>query len=157
MRIISQTPQQFAECVAGFRREYGLDYRRALTEMMWQDVVVLIDALDKWTMTDENIARLVDRDDYYLNAKYGQWTTDPDDPEVKAEQAKQKLNKQKPPPNPILTPVAMRPTEITNQIIETNIKIAEKYFPKKDTAEEKPAPGSNRKVSIKEFLSLRGK
>lgn len=52
---------------------------------------------------------LVDRDDYWLNAEYRQWVTDPDDPEVKRAREERKRRKVKPPPSPILPPVALRP------------------------------------------------
>ena len=53
--------------------------------MWWVDLAILADGLDEWTPTDENIARLVDREDYWLNSEYKSWITDPDDPEAQAE------------------------------------------------------------------------
>ncbi|MHC9669615.1 hypothetical protein ACQX2Y_09415 [Corynebacterium diphtheriae] len=47
--------------------------------------MVLVLKLDdyEWGYTDENIASLIDREDYWLNAEYQSWTTDPEDPEIK--------------------------------------------------------------------------
>lgn len=56
----------------------------------------------------ENLAMLVDRDDYWLNSEYASWTSDPDDPEAKAERERRKRAGIKPPPLPILPPIACR-------------------------------------------------
>ncbi|RVW03008.1 hypothetical protein [Rhodococcus xishaensis] len=69
----------------------------------------------------ENLAMLVDRDDYWLGSEYRQWTTDPDDPEVKAARARWKASGRKPPPHPLLAPVALRPPQ-------THAKLVEKYL-----------------------------
>lgn len=66
---------------------------------------------DGWSYTDENLAMLIDRLDYWLGSEYAQWTTDPDDQEVKRARAERKRSGKKPPPVPILTPVAKRPPE----------------------------------------------
>lgn len=56
---------------------------------------------------------LVDRDDYWLNSEYASWTSDPDDVEAKAERDRRKKAGIKPPPLPVLPPVACRgPVEL---------------------------------------------
>lgn len=56
----------------------------------------------------ENLAMLVDRDDYYLNSEYANWTADPDDKQAERERERRKREGIKPPPIPILPPVAKR-------------------------------------------------
>lgn len=84
--------------------------------MPWRDVDVLLarsTELDAQEARDsENLAMLLDRDDYWLNSEYSQWITDPDDPEVKAAREERKRSGTKPPPLPILAPVALRPKGI---------------------------------------------
>jgi len=55
---------------------------------------------------------LLDRDDYWLNSEYAQWTTDPDDPEVKRAREERKRSGVKPPPTPVIAPVALRPKDM---------------------------------------------
>lgn len=66
-------------------------------------------APQEWTYTDENLALLVDRLDYWLGSEYAGWVTDPDDPEVKKARAERKKSGVKPPPVPLIIPVAKRP------------------------------------------------
>ena len=66
--------------MVGFQSKYHLSYRQCLAEMWWVDLAILADGLDEWTPTDENLARLVDREDYWLNSEYRSWITDPDVP-----------------------------------------------------------------------------
>lgn len=56
----------------------------------------------------ENLAMLVDRDDYWLNSEYAQWTADPDDKEAEKERERRKREGIKPPPVPVLPPVGKR-------------------------------------------------
>ncbi|MCK8671008.1 hypothetical protein M1M07_07735 [Rhodococcus sp. HM1] len=60
----------------------------------------------------ENLAMLVDRENYWLNSEYSSWVTDPDDPAVKAERARRKKQGIRPAPVPILPPVALRPPDL---------------------------------------------
>ncbi|EOM78096.1 hypothetical protein DW322_11300 [Rhodococcus rhodnii] len=80
--------------------------------MPWRDVAHLLEQAAEWRAQEirdsENVAMLVDRDDFYLNSEYSSWITDPDDPDVKAAQARRKKSKVKPPPAPLLRPVAQR-------------------------------------------------
>lgn len=74
-------------------------------------VEAALEAQPEWTYTDENLALLVDRLDYWLTSEYGSWVTDPNDPEVKRKRQERKQAGVKPPPIPIITPVAKRPPE----------------------------------------------
>lgn len=98
--------------------------------------MVLILKLDdyEWGYTDENIASLIDREDYWLNAEYQSWTTDPEDPEVKKAHEQRKRSGAKPPPKPIIYPIAQRPQhaaarrakELLAQVAEVEKKPAKK-------------------------------
>lgn len=98
---------------------------------------------DTWTRTDENIARLVDRDDYYLRSMYQQWIADPDDPEAQRERARRKRLGIKPPPHPLIAPVAMRPDELSAHLWETYTDDARKHAGPQETEDGRT------KVSIK--------
>lgn len=75
----------------------------------------VFDAPQIWSYTDENLALLVDRLDYWLGTEYAGWVTDPNDPEVKRERAERKRSGVKPSPIPIIPPVAKRPPEQDKQ------------------------------------------
>ncbi|WP_052056365.1 hypothetical protein [Rhodococcoides fascians] len=72
----------------------------------------VLEWFDQQAMDSENLAMLVDRKDYWLNSEYRTWVTDPDDPEVIAERERRKREKVKPPPTPLLVPVAQRPEAV---------------------------------------------
>ena len=96
--------------------------------MWWVDLVILADGLEAWTRTDENIARLVDREDYWLNSEYSSWIADPDDDEARRERQRRKAAGIKPPPQPILFPVGLRPPQVYDELVEaahTQAKLAE--------------------------------
>lgn len=61
---------------------------------------------------------LVDRLDYWLTSEYTSWITDPDDPEVKRRRAEQKRAGVKPPPQPMITPVAHRPKRVADELVK---------------------------------------
>ncbi|MBF6515517.1 hypothetical protein IU421_14690 [Nocardia cyriacigeorgica] len=99
--------------------------------MPYPDVAALIedaDARDAQAARDsENLAMLVDRADFLNNFGYVSGTTDPDDPDVKRERAERLKHGIKPPPMPILAPVAQRPPEITAELIERYRKAQQPY------------------------------
>lgn len=75
--------------------------------MPWQDVVVMWVKLEpEWTHDDENTATVVDHLHYWLGLQYTRWTADPQDSKVVAARRKRG---ERPPPMPILRPVAQRP------------------------------------------------
>lgn len=81
----------------------------------WAEMQILLEELPpEWTPTDENIARLVDRDDFHLNGVYAGWTADPDDQDPGP--------RDPPPPFPVLDPVAVRPPEMTDLLAQANEK-----------------------------------
>lgn len=128
----------------GFRRHYQLDYRQVLATWWWIDTIILADGLNEWASTDENIARLVDREDYWLNSEYTSWVQDPDDDEIKAERLRRKRLGIKPPPAPILYPVAERPTDL-------HITLLEEAVAQSRRAAEPP----RRKITIAELRAMR--
>lgn len=135
--------------LAGFQRVYQLDWRRAVDTMWHRDLGVLVDELDPepaWSRTDENVAKLVDRIDFWLNAMWQEWTTDPDDPDVKVERERRKRAGIKPSPTPIIPPVAARPPELHQLLME-------QYQRRRAEADEPP----RKKVSVAEFMAMRGK
>ncbi|NCL75690.1 hypothetical protein [Rhodococcus sp. YH1] len=54
----------------------------------------------------------VDRIDYWLTSEYRSWITDPNDPQVKQEREMQRRSGRRPPPMPLIPPVALRPADI---------------------------------------------
>ncbi|MGB6246114.1 hypothetical protein [Gordonia sp. (in: high G+C Gram-positive bacteria)] len=97
-----------------FRRQYHHDLREALTSMPWQDVTLLLDDLaETWTRTDENLASLVDIQNWWLEAEYVKWTTDPAEAKSASRRAGGKV-----PPLPALRAVAHRPPKAHAAAVE---------------------------------------
>lgn len=65
-----------------------------------------------WSMLASNVAELVDLMTHWLYAKHAEWTTDPEDPETKRRNEARKRAGYKPPPIPIIAPVAIRPPSL---------------------------------------------
>lgn len=90
--------------------------------MPYPDIAALLNdsaAIDEQHVRDsENLAMLVDRADFDINFDYVGAITDPDDPDVARERALRKKHGIKPPPLPILAPVARRDPTITAALIE---------------------------------------
>lgn len=102
--------------------------------MAWQDVVYLfLDLPQKWTRQDENQAQLVDIMSYWLNAEYAKWTTDPEE----AKELAKRDDKPKPPPFPIIEPVAQRPPAVHAAALKQYQELLEKYGPGSTAAEPK--------------------
>ncbi|MBX4168041.1 hypothetical protein K3M35_05090 [Rhodococcus sp. DMU2021] len=87
---------------------------------------------------------LLDRDDYWLNSEYAQWTTDPNDPEVK--RAREERKNVKPPPHPIIAPVALRPKDMAEI---RRKQYMEALLPKVQVKAEK-------KLTAREFAQMMG-
>ena len=68
--------------------------------------------LADWSRIADNVARLVDLVDYWLRAEYVKWTADED--EIKAA----RRNRRKPPPFPLIPPVASRPPSLHQRLQE---------------------------------------
>lgn len=107
-------------------RYYGVDLERATREI---PATVLSDLLEHlppesasgraelgdladWSLLATNVADLVDLMHYWLHSEYLKWVTDPDDPEVKRAQEERKRSGRKPPPFPLVPPVAARPQSL---------------------------------------------
>lgn len=80
----------------------------------------------------ENLAMLVDRDDYWLNSEYANWIADPDDKDAQRERDRRKREGIKPPPLPVLPPVGKR------SVSDTSLLVAE--FLEKRAVVEPPKP-----------------
>ncbi|MDF3308710.1 hypothetical protein P3H15_27205 [Rhodococcus sp. T2V] len=83
----------------------------------WRDVVAMLEDAEEQDQQrfrdSENLAMLVDREDFYLTGEYVDKITDPDDPEVKAARERRKRAGIKPPPVPVLRPIALRRADLT--------------------------------------------
>lgn len=104
----------------------------------------------EWTPTDENIARLVDREDFWLGAEYSGWITDPTDPEVKRQREERKRSGHKPSPVPIIPPVAVR-TESARQAAEARNDALLEALERQKLEKKKP------RMTIAELREMRGK
>jgi hypothetical protein len=69
-----------------------------------------------WGHMPENLARLVDLMTAWLNYEYANWTADPD--QVEEERLKRKRAKMRPPPFPLIQPVASRPASLHEELEE---------------------------------------
>lgn len=70
-----------------------------------------------WNHMAANIADLVDLASYWLHAEYAKWTYDADDPETKKQEKARKAAGVKPPPQPLIPPVAHRPPSIAEEYV----------------------------------------
>lgn len=78
-----------------------------------------------WGHLAENVARLVDLVETWLNYEYASWTADPD--EVEGERVRRKRAGVKPPPSPLIRPVASRPQSLRDELVEGYFAEAVKY------------------------------
>ncbi|WP_072689266.1 hypothetical protein [Rhodococcus marinonascens] len=114
---------------------------------MAQLIEGVLDEDARATRDSENLAMLVDRDDYWLNSEYRQWTADPDDPQIKAERTRRKASGIKPPPRPLLAPVALRSPLVHSRMVEKYLAdVAEHATP--------PAPLDGLSPALKVFELL---
>ncbi|OZD74898.1 hypothetical protein CH273_25770 [Rhodococcus sp. 05-339-2] len=120
-----------------------------MESMLCADLAALVEyALardDQQGRTDENIAMLLDRDNFELDSLYSQWTTDPNDPEVKAAAADRKRRGIKPSPHPLIAPIALRRQELQEIYIKQYTEAVQRYS----------APQSDRKLTLAEVLRMR--
>jgi hypothetical protein len=78
-----------------------------------------------WGHLAENVARLVDLMQTWLNYEYANWTADPD--EVEARRRKHKKAGIKPPPFPLVQPVASRPKSLQDHLVNEYVETAAQY------------------------------
>lgn len=72
----------------------------------------------EWGAHEENTAQLLEVQSYQLDLDWVERTTDPNDPEVKAERARAQSAGIKPPKKPIVPPMALRPKRLAEQRYE---------------------------------------
>lgn len=109
-----------------------MDFRRALHELPVSDLMALIRKLPgdsalareeagpwgNWDAHKENTARLLEIEAYKLELAWIDRTTDPNDREVKRERLEAERAGIKPPPHPMIPPIAMRPAEISEERLQ---------------------------------------
>ncbi|MFI5504461.1 hypothetical protein ACFLIN_03740 [Corynebacterium kutscheri] len=129
---------------------YNLDARQIARSMWWVDFMLLVLKIDDltWSHTDENLAKLIDREHYWLDSEYAQWVFDPEDPEVKQAQARKKQSRVKPPEKPIVPPVASRPAA-------AQLKALEAYNSQLVEYHEKAHKPFKKKLTISELRNMR--
>lgn len=76
-------------------------------------------------MLNANVARLVDVMEYWLDTEYARWTTDPTD--LKRQQARNRRDNIKPPPFPLIEPVAARPPSVHAEAVAMFEELAERF------------------------------
>ncbi len=74
-----------------------------------------------WSRIADNVARLVDLMEYWLRAEYAKWTADEDE----IRQARR--NRRKPPPFPLVPPVASRPPSLHQRLVDAYDVIASEF------------------------------
>lgn len=101
-----------------------------------------------WGPHEENTARLLDVREYELELAWADRTFDPDDREAHRERLEAKRRGIKPPPHPIVPPVAYRPEKIAEKRLEQYIELVGQQ-----QVEQKP---QRRSVSMAEFNKRMG-
>jgi hypothetical protein len=116
-----------------------------------------------WSLIATNLADLVDMWSYWLRSEYSRWITDPEDPEVKKVVAERKRAGHKPPPIPMIEPVAARPPSLAEfyqrQYAELLERYGEKLTPGAALAKDGAGVdlgGGKRRVSSDVFDALLG-
>lgn len=117
--------------------------------MLFADLAALVhDALardDQQGRTDENIAMLLDRDNFELDSLYSQWITDPTDPKVKAAADDRKRRGIKPSPEPMIYPIALRRPELAEIHRTRYTEAVQRYS----------TPQADRKITLADVLRMR--
>lgn len=89
---------------------------------------------------------LIDRIDYTINSEYADRITDPNDPKLKAERDRRDALGIKPPPLPLIPPVALRP-EVYHQ---ARLAIYEALVGQYQT------PDDTGQLTVEQYMRLRG-
>lgn len=146
-------------CSADFLRYYGVDLRDAVDTWPVAKLVSLVRKLPvgsqlareelgdqaDWGYLAENVAKLVDVMNFWITHEYAHWTADPD--EVEERRQKQKRAGIKPPPFPLIQPVAARPPSLRELMVDQYMELASGFqLPAEETQE--------RLVTLDEFDAL---
>lgn len=83
--------------------------------------------LADWSQDATNTADLLDLATYWLRSEYAKWTADPDDKKAKQERARRKREGIKPPPFPIIEPVAARPPSLAAEYRKAYEQLLSQY------------------------------
>lgn len=100
----------------------------------------------EWGADEENRAQLLEIQAYQLELGWADRITDPNDPKVKREQAEARRRGIKPPPRPVVPPIARRPGDLAEQRLRDYIEELAAHQPKRVTE----------RVSLTEFDKAMG-
>lgn len=132
------------------RRFFQLDLHIAENDRSWRDLIDLIEEAeelhDQHDREAENLAMLIDRIDYTLNSEYYDRITNPDDAELKAERARRDALGIKPPPLPLIPPVALRPEQYHRARLAVYAALVDQYKTPDDTGQ----------LTVEQYMRLRG-
>lgn len=82
-----------------------------------------------WNHLAANVAHLVDLMSYQVHADYVQAITDPEDPQIRAEQERRNRQGIKPPPVPLVPPVAIRPESVAAEYEDAYRDMVARFAP----------------------------
>jgi hypothetical protein len=88
---------------------------------------LLTDGLAHWGPHEENTALLLEAQVYALELVWADRITDPDDPAVKRDRLKAKRAGIKPPPHPLIPPIAHRPDSLAERRLHEYLEAIERY------------------------------
>lgn len=80
-----------------------------------------------WGAHEENTARLLEIEAYKLELAWIDRTTDPNDREVRRERLAAEQAGLKPPPHPMIPPIAMRPAEISEERLQEYLEAVSSF------------------------------
>jgi hypothetical protein len=98
----------------------------------------------------DNLAHLVDLVNWFMQTKYASWTVDPDSRDYRDEARRRKAQGWKPPPFPLIAPVANRPASLHQQHMDAYEALVEQYR-QAPAADDEPVYERGRLVSSTEF------
>lgn len=84
----------------------------------------------EWGPDEENRARQLEVQSYSLELDWAEHTTDPNDPEVIRARLEAKRRGERPPPRPIVPPVALRPADVAERRWQAYLEELRQHAPK---------------------------